>query len=127
MQTQAHSDWMNEKISPNFKRRELLCFHCYQEGIKDALVWKLQLARDYLSKPYVIIILSGYRCLEHNRSPKVGSNDSSSHPKGYAVDIKCTDNTYRYHLINALFKAGFNRIGIYLENQMPSMQYKRPW
>lgn len=55
-------------------------------------------------------INSGYRTVAHNA--KVGGVDSSSHTKGYAADIACTDGAKRWIIINALLKAGINRIGV---------------
>jgi len=110
-QTQSHSDWMNENIAPNFKRRELLCFCCQKEGIKDDLVFHLQMAHDLLPAHSVMIITSGYRCEAHNK--EVGGVEDSAHMKGLAADIKCEDSSYRFLLIAALMKAGFKRIGIY--------------
>lgn len=111
IQTQAHSDWMNENIAPNFKRRELLCFCCQKEGIKDELVFHLQMAHDLLPAHSVMIITSGYRCEEHNK--EVGGVEDSAHLEGLAADVKCEDPRYRFLLIAALIKVGFKRIGIY--------------
>ena len=55
-------------------------------------------------------ITSGYRSEAHNLKVKGVSN--SSHTKGYAADIACTDSVKRYKIITSLLKAGFNRIGI---------------
>ncbi len=123
MQTQADSDHLNRKLSPNFRAREFICHCCYKEGIKDEVVLKLQFAHEKLPKPNVIIINSGYRCLKHNRSPEVGSNDTSSHPKGYAVDIKCTTSRYRFQLLKALIEAGFTRIGIRINKERPEKSF----
>lgn len=56
------------------------------------------------------IINSGYRTEKHNK--KVGGKENSSHLKGLAVDIKCTDSTSRDRILTSLRLAGFNRIGI---------------
>ena len=55
-------------------------------------------------------INSGYRTTEHNKV--VGGVKSSSHLKGVAADIKCTDSRSRFIILNALIQAGFTRIGI---------------
>ena len=65
-------------------------------------------ARGIAGIPFVIN--SGYRTNEHNR--KVGGVSGSSHTKGYAVDIRCIGSNSRHVIVNALMKAGFNRIGI---------------
>jgi len=123
VQSQAESDRLNQNISANFKRREFLCFCCHKEGIKDEVVLRLQLAHNNLPKGSVIIIASGYRCLKHNGSPEVGSDDISSHPKGYAVDIKCITSRYRFQLIKALIEAGFTRIGFRLNKERPERSF----
>jgi len=110
LQTQAESDFLNRKLSPNFRARELVCFCCKKEGIKDDLVFHLQMAHDLLPARSVMIITSGYRCEEHNR--EVGGKETSSHPKGLAADIKCDGSSYRFLLVGALLKARFKRIGI---------------
>jgi hypothetical protein len=69
---------------------------------------KLALTRDYLDIP--IKLTSAYRCTEYNLA--VGSKETSSHPKGFAIDIYVPNSLYRYALIVALSKAGFDRIGI---------------
>ena len=64
--------------------------------------------RDKFDKP--IHINSGFRTPQHNED--VGGKENSSHLKGLAVDIACTNSTDRFDLINCLLEAGFNRIGI---------------
>jgi zinc D-Ala-D-Ala carboxypeptidase len=65
-------------------------------------------ARALANIPF--IISSGYRTEKHNK--KVGGVKNSSHLKGLAVDIKCTDSISRFIILNALQQVGFNRIGI---------------
>lgn len=65
-------------------------------------------ARDISSKAF--IINSGYRSPEHNR--KVGGSATSSHLKGCAADISCTNSADRQVILTSLIKAGFTRIGI---------------
>ncbi len=110
-QSQAESDHLNRKLSPDFRAREFICFCCKKEGIKDDLVFHLQMAHDLLPVHRVMIITSGYRCEAHNR--EVDGVEDSAHMKGLAADIKCEDSSYRFLLITALMKVGFKRIGIY--------------
>lgn len=65
-------------------------------------------ARTIAGIPF--IINSGYRTKKHNK--KVGGKIDSSHLKGLAGDIKCTDSRSRFIILAALLKAGFTRIGI---------------
>lgn len=64
--------------------------------------------REIYGKP--IVINSGYRTIRHNES--VGGKPQSSHLKGLAVDISCTNSRDRYNLLEAIKQVGFNRIGI---------------
>ena len=69
---------------------------------------KLDQAREIADIPFVIN--SGFRTVRHNK--KVGGKSESSHLKGLAVDISCTDSRSRYYIITALLEAGFTRIGV---------------
>lgn len=100
-----------KKITENFRAYEFVCSCCKKEGIKDDLVFHLQLAHNLLPKNSVMVITSGYRCEEHNK--EIGGVENSSHLGGWAADIKCDNSTYRFHLMKALIDAGFKRIGRY--------------
>lgn len=78
-----------------------------EENMDANFLHKLDKARSIANMPF--IINSAYRSPEHPLSIK---NPSSSHIKGLAVDIKCTDSRTRFIIVDALIKAGFNRIGI---------------
>lgn len=70
-------------------------------------------ARDIAKTPFKIT--SGYRTKEHNIAiyKKLGKKPiESSHLKGLACDIACSDSQARFLIINALLEAGFTRIGI---------------
>ena len=64
-------------------------------------------AREFAGIPF--IINSAYRSPTHPLSIK---NPTSSHIKGLAVDIKATDSTTRFKIVEALISVGFTRIGI---------------
>ena len=68
---------------------------------------KLDEAREFAGIPF--IINSAYRSTEHPLSIK---NPTSSHIKGLAVDIKATDSSTRFKVIEALVSVGFTRLGI---------------
>ena len=55
-------------------------------------------------------ITSGYRTESHNK--KVGGVSSSSHTKGLAVDIACSNSRKRAIIIQLALSKGINRIGI---------------
>ena len=69
---------------------------------------KLDMIREEYGKP--IHVNSGYRTEAHNE--KVGGKPASSHLKGLAVDIACSESRERFNLIKLFLKHGINRIGI---------------
>ena len=74
---------------------------------KDFL-FMLDKARDLAGVSFVIP--SGYRTESHNS--KVGGVSNSSHRKGLACDIACSDSRKRSNIITALLAVGFTRIGV---------------
>jgi len=94
----------------HFPANELKCPCCGELVFAPSFKFKLNKARALAGVPF--IITSGYRCLEYNRSKKIGSSDTSSHPKGFAVDISVTSSSMRYKILHALIITGFSRIGI---------------
>jgi uncharacterized protein YcbK (DUF882 family) len=72
------------------------------------LLEMLDEVRDKFDKP--IHITSGFRTPAHNEA--VGGVETSSHLKGLAVDIACTNSKDRFDLINCLLDVGFSRIGV---------------
>ena len=91
-----------------FQDTELWCPCCYKLPPKESVI-KLYIVRLMYGKP--IIVLSGYRCKEYNRSPHLGSNDDSYHPKGKAFDV-IVPNSDRRLLMHYAFLAGFNGFGL---------------
>jgi len=55
-------------------------------------------------------INSGVRTEERNKA--VGGSINSSHLKGLAVDIHCTESAKRFKIIDEALRLGFDRIGI---------------
>ena len=91
-----------------FKKKEFTCkCGCEKNIISGELLEMLDKARGLAKIPFVIN--SGYRCENHPQSLK---SPSSSHIKGLAADIKCTDSKSRALIIDALGYAGFKRFGI---------------
>ena len=86
------------------------CGHCVSLDMSDDLMLKLNAARHLADTPFVI--LSAYRCPEHNK--KVGGSPTSSHMKGLAVDIRTTSSANRHQILSGLLAAGFTRVGVYL-------------
>jgi len=65
-------------------------------------------ARELFGKP--VRINSGVRTEKRNQ--EVGGSKTSSHLKGYAIDVSCDNSADRFRLIEVLMLVGFNRLGI---------------
>lgn len=78
-----------------------------EQNMDEDFLSKLDEAREFAGIPF--IINSAYRSPEHPLSIK---NPTSSHIKGLAVDIKATDSSTRFKVIEALVSVGFTRLGI---------------
>lgn len=71
-------------LSLNFSRSEFTCSHCGRRvGPARELVDVLQRLRTTMGRPLVVV--SGYRCVEHNKA--VGGVPKSLHLKGEAADV----------------------------------------
>lgn len=77
--------------------------------MNQAFLKRLDIARGMAGTSFKIN--SGYRCKKHNDSI-AGASPTSSHLKGVAVDIACTNSAKRYLILRGLINAGFSRIGI---------------
>lgn len=75
----------SEQLSTNFRREEFACrCGCGLDDVALGLVDGLQALREKAGVP--ITILSGCRCLKHNKA--VGGAPSSYHLMGHAADIR---------------------------------------
>jgi len=75
------------KLSEHFNSDEFKCPCCGKVKVSSTLIDKLQQLRDTINKP--IIITSGYRCKQYNKS--IGGYSHSPHLIGEAADIKVKD------------------------------------
>ncbi len=114
------------QLTNHFTKEEFDCKCGCGNGdivISEKLVWELECVREAYKKP--MRITSGIRCLAHNR--KIGSRDTSSHVKGLAADIHCTDMWTRLELVRRLLRDGeFERIGINKKFIHVDVDYDKP-
>jgi uncharacterized protein YcbK (DUF882 family) len=83
---------MSEQLSKNFNRVEFACrCGCGSDHVKPELIAVLQRLRDKVKRP--VVILSGVRCLKHNK--RVGGASRSRHLVGDAADVRIKDMTPR--------------------------------
>jgi zinc D-Ala-D-Ala carboxypeptidase len=83
------------------------------ENMDKEFLSRLDQARSIADTPFKIT--SGFRSEAYNKSlleRGYKASKDSSHLKGLAADIACTDSVSRYKIITALMKANLNRIGI---------------
>ncbi len=91
----TYTEWLKGKID-------------FTKHSSDILNFLVKLAKHYGSPLY---FTSSFRTPKQNVT--CGGSPTSSHLKGLAFDIKCTNSSERYHLLEALFFYGVRRIGIY--------------
>ena len=94
----------------HFDIQEFDCPSLPNSGINmdDAFLQMLDDARSIAGISFNIT--SGYRTKEMNEL--VGGVSNSSHLIGKAADISVQSGNERYIILNALIKAGFNRLGV---------------
>lgn len=103
-------------IAPNFTDSEFECScGCGTDEMDVEFLMMLQSARTIARVPFSI--LSGARCPDHN--DYVGGSSTSAHvpeympsEKAHAADIIYTSSKQCFTIVDALIRAGFNRIGI---------------
>lgn len=91
----------------NFAQSELACPCCGLAEMHPEVVDLLQAMRTIHGRP--IQVTSGYRCEKHNRD--IGSK-TLNHPHGWAVDLECSNSTYRLELLDLARAVRFRRIEI---------------
>lgn len=95
-----------------FEPREFECKeHCGKcLGLMDeTLLAMLDELRHRVKRP--LVVNSGFRCEERNASV-AGASVSSSHLKGLAVDLACTESGLRHLIVKNAFELGFRRVGV---------------
>lgn len=96
-----------------FEQHELECPCCAAYFFQAETLSKLNRARDMAGIPFVVKSPEGSACRCPAYNASVGGVENSAHTRGYAVDIRCTENVARALIVESLVKAGFKRIGIY--------------
>lgn len=94
---------MNDVLSKNFTKKELICPCCGLFLISPSSLSSLQGTRDILGCP--ILVNSASRCEAYNKF--IGGSPNSRHMLGDAFDVRCIDPVYRFNLIGAAIVNGF--------------------
>ena len=98
-----------------FKENEYTCkCGCGLSKLHPTTLLLANITRNFYDRP--MKVNSGCRCNDHNQKVKGAKNSSHTpRPDGwcYAMDISCTNSSDRFFLIEAMRKAGINRIGIH--------------
>lgn len=102
----------NDKMTTSkyFKEKEFQACspECSLQDMQQSTMSKLDTAREIAGIPFVLN--SAYRSPDHDRQR--GRSGTGAHTLGCAVDIRCNTDRNRFHVISALIKAGFTRIGV---------------
>ena len=100
------------QLSKNFRLDEFKCKcgKCDPILVDEALVDWLQKIRDHFGRS--VNINSGYRCEDHNSSPKVRGSKGSHHVKGMAADIR-VEGVTPVEVAKYAESIGIQRIGLY--------------
>lgn len=94
-------------ITSHFKANEFRCPCCGRLILDEGLVYQLEKLRDKIG--YLIHIISGYRCIKHNKEAK--GSDKSFHLMGRAADIVVDELSPEYLAKQA--DEFFRGVGIY--------------
>lgn len=91
-----------------FAKAEFACQYTGENEIKDDFLIKLDSLRDVCGFPF--IITSGFRSKDH---PIERSKENlGTHAQGIAADIKVSNGTQRYKIVEEAIKMGFSGIGV---------------
>jgi zinc D-Ala-D-Ala carboxypeptidase len=93
-----------------FTKEEFDCQYSGENEMSDDLLLAVDLLRGKCGFPFVIT--SGYRSKDHPIEAKKKQEKAGTHAQGIAADIKVTDGTQRYKIVEEAIKMGFTGIGI---------------
>jgi len=91
-----------------FTKEEFDCQYSGENEMSDDLLLAVDLLRGKCGFPFVIT--SGYRSKDHPIERE--KEKAGTHAQGIAADIKVTNGTQRYKIIEEAIKMGFTGIGI---------------
>lgn len=81
---------------------------CSLQDMRQETMDMLDKAREIAGIPFVLN--SAFRSVAWDKAK--GRSGRSAHTTGSAVDIRCHNGQTRFKVVDALYKAGFRRIGI---------------
>jgi zinc D-Ala-D-Ala carboxypeptidase len=91
-----------------FTREEFACQYTGENNISDRLLLRLDLLRARCGFPF--IITSGYRSADHPIEAK--KETPGTHAQGIAADIKVSDGTQRFRIVQEAISLGFSGVGV---------------
>ncbi len=91
-----------------FNRDEFTCSYTGDNEIKDEFIERLDALREACGFPF--IITSGYRAKSH--PVEINKTTTGTHVQGIAADIKVTDATQRFKIVEEAIKLNFTGIGV---------------
>ena len=95
-------------LTPHFTVGELACSHCGRSDVTHELLRVLEATRVAYARP--IIVVSGYRCPEHEK--RVSGAEVETPHQGWAVDVRAPVGRDLYDLIRAALASGFLGFGM---------------
>src|SRR5690242_10311706 len=98
-------------LGAHFSREEFVCHCCGEFRLDDHLLAALEALRERVGE--AVLVLSGYRCPEHNR--RVGGAANSQHVLGKAADVRVPGLTLQqmYELAESVPAFAQGGIGVY--------------
>lgn len=91
-----------------FTREEFVCQHTGENEISDKFLLKIDLLRARCGFPFVIT--SGYRSKDHPIESKKAK--AGTHAQGIAADVRISNGSDRYKIVEEALKLGFSGIGV---------------
>ena len=97
------------KESKYFKESELMCkCGCGKTDMDPMFMEMLDMLREELDRP--VVLTSAYRCSNH--PVEAGKERPGMHSEGKAADIKVSNGSERYRVLDAAYKLGFTGVGV---------------